>query len=179
MDFAQCRWLPCRDRAYRTVVPSSATKTTGASAYKIAHNTSMRSPQLAALNYGPKSSYVPPISLSQRGIVNKFGRLAHWPRAYGRARSLRSFCRCVVTIARARGCVPCGVSTLALSVIAIAVSTQPNTMNLSVAITRVGHRVHDSAVTNVTHLDLLRFSCRLRNARRSKRAGLEDLFGAQ
>src|SRR6516164_3962296 len=38
---AHCRWLPCRDRAYRTVVPSSATKTTGASTDKISHHTSI------------------------------------------------------------------------------------------------------------------------------------------
>jgi len=40
VDCAHCRWLPCRDRAYRTVVPSGATKTTGASTDKISHHTS-------------------------------------------------------------------------------------------------------------------------------------------
>jgi hypothetical protein len=65
----------------------------------------------------------------------------------------------VVTVARARGCGPCGVSSLTLSVIAIAASTQPNTMILSVVIALgpsglgVGNRVQTNrwgAVTNVT-----------------------------
>jgi hypothetical protein len=42
--FTHCRWLLCRDRAYRTVVPSSATTTTGASTDKTSHHTSMRPP---------------------------------------------------------------------------------------------------------------------------------------
>ena len=55
-------------------------------------------------------------------------------RGYGSARSPLSCCRWVVMSARARGCGPCGVSSLTLSVIAIAVSTQPNTMTLRIVI---------------------------------------------
>ena len=40
-------------------------------------------------------------------------------------------------IARARGCGPCGVSSLTLSVIATAASTQPNTTTLSTVILAV------------------------------------------
>jgi len=44
VDFAHCRRLPCRDRAYRSIVPSSATRTAGPSTDKISHHTSMRAP---------------------------------------------------------------------------------------------------------------------------------------
>jgi hypothetical protein len=46
---------------------------------------------------------------------------------YGNAVSPRNCCRSVVTIARARGCGPRGVSSLTLSVIATAANTQPKT----------------------------------------------------
>src|SRR5271166_2071452 len=68
VDFAHCRWLPWRDKAYRTVIPSSATKTMGASTDKISHHTSMRPPWLAARNYETKSGHVPPTSLSQGAL---------------------------------------------------------------------------------------------------------------
>src|SRR5262249_1489486 len=55
-------------------------------------------------------------------------------RAQGKVSSPRSCCRGGVTIARAGGCGTCGVSSLTLSVIAIAASAQPNTMILSMAI---------------------------------------------
>jgi hypothetical protein len=71
-DIAHCRWLPCRDRAYRTVVPSSARTTTGASTDKISHHTSTRPPKLAAANYDRSRA----TRRAQRGIVNRFGSFA-------------------------------------------------------------------------------------------------------
>src|SRR5215472_15180022 len=45
VDFSHCGRRGTRDRAYRTISPSSATQTTGASTDKISHPTSMRSPE--------------------------------------------------------------------------------------------------------------------------------------
>ena len=86
---AHCRWLPCRDRAYRTVVPSSARTTTGASTDKISHHTSTRPPKLAAANYDRSRA----TRRAQRGIVNKFGGFATLA-ANGRASSFVSSLPC-------------------------------------------------------------------------------------
>jgi hypothetical protein len=46
VDFCHCGRRGTRDRACRTISPSSATQTTGASTDKISHHTSMRSSNL-------------------------------------------------------------------------------------------------------------------------------------
>ena len=45
VDFCHCGRRGARDRAYRTISPSSDRQTTGASTDKISHPTSMRSPE--------------------------------------------------------------------------------------------------------------------------------------